>query len=366
MNEMDGRYRFNQRRGYAHVISRAYETVMSRSSQLVNAAIADSNTNPEILHLEYLQRKTGIEREEIEKRLERIFKKRFAAVVINTETEAYNFGLYYGLVSTEENFKGKLAERIAEENHICTSYETKGEFDFFIGFHISTLDALRKFIYERTLRSEHVNFNLLPVMRLLRQQAVNHWDCPNQSFRKYVYPNKYFEKLGRIQNKLDNTDLKILKEINKCTKIENQFNIEFLADQTEQLTKKRVKQALKKMIDERVVVTHLFLNWMKLGYTPHFFFVKLKPDISTVRKIELGDKLLEHPEFNLILQHNDANFDISLCAYAGLVNIEEVKTQLKSLNEVKEVSEVKAERQFRLWTTRVDKENWGASRVMFD
>jgi len=201
----------------------------------------------------------------------------------------------------------------------------------------------------------------LPVMRLIRQERIWHWDAERSKWREPIYAPNEFEKLAQIQNKLDKTDLEIIKLLNKKKDIKDQYNINFFSKNIE-----KTQKILERLYEKRMLVSPIFLNWMKLNYTPHFILVKLNDKLSTAEKIEIANKIAENPIFNLVFQHNDSYFDLSLCVYKNIVDMKTLKDELSKIREIKETKEMDATKQYRMWTLMLNDKEWGECRMKWD
>lgn len=358
------KYFFNQHRGYKSLDPDVFELCFkNRTTMKINGRLVRYGTAADIFNLSYISRKVGISEKEVRSRLQRLFDEHLALFVTDAPVEAMGLGLYYMTVKLKDGDKAKkeeLFKKFLEDDHFCTGYETEGDFDFYLGYHISSFDKLKELIYDKYIDKE-TEANLLPVQRLLRQGGVNHWDLPASLWGEYVFDDVYYEKISKIQNKLDDIDLKIVKTINKKKPVDEYFNVNFF-----NFPEDVAKKALNDLYDGRTFISVLFLNWMKLNYNPYFLLVKLKPATLTERKIEIADKLAERSDLMTIIQHNDSYFDLSIMAYEGIAKIDEIKDVLSSLKEVDEIKEARCMKQTRMWTHRLDDENYGISIMLFD
>ena len=259
--------------------------------------------------------------------------------------------------------KHEISIMIRDNDYICTSFETKGDYDFFMGAHIISIDNL----YKNVLKSlyalpELEELTLLPVQRMLRQERINHWDMKNEFWRETAIIDGEFEKLEKIQKVLDKTDLQIIQTMMEKKDITEYLNVGFLSK------KRESGEKLLHVLDEkRLFVCPVFLNWMKLNYQPYFFAVKFSDKMDSDRKMVLADELVEnYPEFNIALQVSDTSYDLFLGAYQGLSDIKDVKAILQSVDEIVKVSEMVATKQHRMWTVKMEEKNWGECVMMWE
>jgi transcription initiation factor IIE alpha subunit len=129
--------------------------------------------------MDYLTKATGLKKEEIVKRMRRLYDERLIMFVKTPPMQIIGYGLYYWLVKlkdgTPKEKKQKLSAWFQNNDKICTGSETAGDFDCFNGCHMRVLDNLLHdviFPLENLPEVEYVH--LAPVRRVLREAMVNY------------------------------------------------------------------------------------------------------------------------------------------------------------------------------------------------
>lgn len=363
----EGQYMFNQYRGYSFRLPENIAEWSKVKVQLLIATIQFSGAEHELLNKDTVAKDLNLGIEEVNKRIKRMYDDHIMLVPTDAALQTVGFGLFYMVVKlkkgTSAERKQEISDMIRDNDYACTSYETEGDYDFFLGAHINTIDNLNKVILRNLYAlSELEELTLLPVQRMLRQERINHWDMKNIFWREMAFIEGEFDKLSKIQDELDDTDLKIIQSLTKKRDITEYINVGFLSK------KKEAGEKLLRILDEkRLFVTPAFFNWMKLNYQPYFFVIKFSDKVTIDKKMELADSLVEnYPEFNIVLQIGDTYYDLFMGVYKGLSNINLIREKLKSIDEIKEIKEMVAKKQHRIWTIKLDEKHWGESVMMWE
>lgn len=339
-------------------------TVPLDSSEMSAYNIAKSSYQiyPEVFNMSYLTKKLGIEKEEIIKRLQKMYDEHLIMFVMNPATQVYGWGLYYWLVKLKDNTKKEKKEELSNwfqnKDDICTGYECSGDFDFFNGNHMRVLDNLLSDIIEPWKNNEEVEYvHLCPIRRDVRESHVNMWDAPDDEYRKCIWGEGQLEKLVEIQDKLDIIDLKIINEINNTKSIEDMLDYKVLSD-ISGLNEDDMRNDMKKIVDEkRIIVPMIYLNFMKLGLSLKTFVIRLFQIIPCYRKAEIVDELSKIPELNNVFEFTDSLYDIAITAYNEITDIDKIRKILNTYGEIEEIKESDINKQFRRWVCRLDDEN---------
>jgi len=361
------RYMFNQYRGYGFRLPENISEWNKVKVQLVIGTIQFAGANHDLLNKETVAQELGLSVDEVTKRIVRMYNDHLLLVPTDAALQTVGFALFYMVVKlkkgTSDKRKQEISAMIRDNDYACTSFETAGDYDFFIGAHITTIDNLYKTILKGLYAlPELEELTLLPVQRMLRQERLNHWDMKKNLWRETALIDGELGKLATIQNALDKTDLTIIEILMKKREITDYLNVNFLSKK-----KETGEKVLRTLDGKRLFVSPVFLNWMKLNYQPYFFTVKFSDKTNSDQKIELSDHLVEtYPEFNLALQVTDTYYDLFLGSYQGLADIEATKKALKETPGVAEVKEMVATRQHRMWTTKLSEENWGECVMMWE
>ena len=361
------RYMFNQYRGYGFRLPENISEWNKVKVQLVIGTIQFAGANHDLLNKETVAQELGLSIDEVTKRIIRMYKEHLLLVPTDAALQTIGFALFYMVVKlkkgTSEKRKQEISNMIRDNDYACTSFETAGDYDFFLGTHITTIDNLYKTVLKGLYAlPELEELTLLPVQRMLRQERLNHWDMKKDLWREAALIDGEMDKLATMQSALDKTDLRIIETLMKRREITEYLNVNFLSK------KKEAGEKILRTLDEkRLFVSPVFLNWMKLNYQPYFFAVKFSGKTDSDQKIELSDHLVEtYPEFNLALQVTDTYYDLFLGSYQGLADIEAMKKALKETPGVAEVKAMVATRQHRMWTTKLSEENWGECVMMWE
>jgi len=361
------KYMFNQYRGYSFRLPDNIAEWSKVKVQLIIGTIQFAGANHDLLNKETVAKELNLGIEDVTKRIIRMYNDHLLLVPTDAALQTVGFGLFYMLLKlkkgTPEKRKQEISALIRDNDYICTSFETSGDYDFFCGAHITTIDNLYKQVLKYLYPlPELEELTLLPIQRMLRQERLNHWDMKKDLWRETALIDGEFEKLAKIQNVLDGTDLRIIETLMKKRDITEYLNVNFLSK------KKESGEKLLRTLDEkRLFVSPVFLNWMKLNYQPYFFAVRFNDKIDSDKKIELSDHLVEtYPEFNMALQLSDTSYDLFLGSYKGLADLDAVKKSLKETAGVDDVKEMTATKQHRMWTTKLAEDKWGECVMMWE
>lgn len=327
-----------------------------------NIAKSAYQIRPDVFNMAWLSKAVGLKKEEIIKRLHRLYDEHLYMLVMNPATQAYGWGLYYWLVKlrqgTSEQAKVRLADWYQNKDDICTGYQCHGDFDYFNGNHMRVLDNLLADVIEPWKNNPEVEFvHLCPVRRDIRESHINMWDAPADAYREVVWGKGQLEKLAKIQNKVDLTDLKIIQALNAKKPVEDLFDFNVLAE-ISGLDPQELMGGIKEIVEKkRILVPVFFLNFMKLGLTNHVFVIRLFQTTPCYRKAEIADELSQVPEFNTVLEFSDSFYDMTVWAYNEISEIESLRDRISSYSEVEDIKEADITRQFRRWVCRLDDQN---------
>ena len=363
----EGQYMFNQYRGYSFRLPENIAEWSKVKVQLLIGTIQFAGANPDLINRETIAEDLNLDVEDVKQKVQRMYDDHLLLLPTDAALQTVGFGLFYMLVKLKNNTspdkKREISDMIRDNDYMCTSFETEGDYDFFLGAHITTIDNLYdKVMKHLYARPELERLTLLPIQRMLRQERINHWDMKNEFWRETAIIDGEFEKLGQIQDVLDETDLRIIRSMMTKRDITEYLNVGFLSK------KKETGETLLKVLDEkRLFVCPVFLNWMKLNYQPYFFVVKFSDKIDSDRKIIIADDLVENnPDFNIALQISDSPYDLFLGTYKGLSDVKKVKEMLQSFDEIVEINEMVSTKQHRMWTIKLEEKNWGECVMMWE
>jgi hypothetical protein len=324
-----------------------------------NIAKSAYQIRPDVFNLDWLSGKTKIPAAEIGKRLSRMYNDHLIMLVMNPATQVYGWGLYYWFVKLRAGTPRKVKEEFTEwyqaKDQICSGYETAGGFDFFNGNHMRVLDNL---LWDVVLplgqRPEVEYVRLAPVRRDIREDHMNMWDAPDETYREYLWGAGEAEKLAKIQKKLDPTDISILMAINQKRPVSDYFDFPALAE-ISGLDAEDLRKGMEDIIEhKRILVPLVFLNWQKLGLTQKMFAVRLFQIVPCYRKAEIADSLAQTTEFSSVWEFTDSHYDIGLMACNQTTDIDALRKLVQSIPEVEAIDEADVVRQYRRWVCRLD------------
>jgi DNA-binding Lrp family transcriptional regulator len=324
-----------------------------------NIAKSSYQIRPEVFNMDYLSRTLSIDQGEIIKRMKRMYQDRLIMFVMNPAVQVSGWGLYYWIVKlrdgTSPETKEKLADWFQNKDDICTGYQAKGDFDFFNGNHMRVLDNLLSDVIEPWKHNPEVEYvHLCPVRRDLRESHINMWDAPDDDYRECVFGDGQLEKLAKIQNKMDLTDLKIVAALNAKRPMEQVYDFNVLSE-ISGLDPKDMLAGIKSIVEgKRTVLPLFYLDYANLGLTNHMFVIRTFQNLPCVRKAEIADELSKIKEFNTVLEFTDSFYDISVWAYNEISDIKALREKLYSYSEIETVLEADSDRQFRRWVCRLD------------
>ncbi|MBN1067340.1 AsnC family transcriptional regulator [Clostridium botulinum] len=317
---------------------------------------------PEVFNLNYISEVTKVEKEEIKKRIRRMYDEHLIMFVMNPATQVYGWGLYYWVVKLKEGTtkeqKAVFSKWFQDKDDICTGYETDGEFDFFNGNHMRVLDNLLSDVIAPWKENEYVDYvHLCPIRRDVRESNVNMWDVKGDGYRKHVWGKDQIKKLFEVQDKIDEIDFAIIDAINSTESIGDMLDYDVLA-QLSGLDSETMKKDLIKIVDEkRIILPMIYLNFRALGLSMKMYLIRLFQIIPSARKAEIVDELSEIPELNNVLEFSDSLYDIMVTAYNELTDLDKIRDILDGYGEIEEIKEAGTKRQYRRWVCRLDDEN---------
>ncbi|MBY7006620.1 AsnC family transcriptional regulator [Clostridium botulinum] len=317
---------------------------------------------PEVFNLNYISEVTKVEKEEIKKRIRRMYDEHLIMFVMNPATQVYGWGLYYWVVKLKEGTtkeqKAVLSKWFQDKDDICTGYGTDGEFDFFNGNHMRVLDNLLSDVIAPWKENEYVDYvHLCPIRRDVRESNVNMWDVKGDGYRKHVWGKDQIKKLFEVQDKIDEIDFAIIDAINSTESIGDMLDYDVLA-QLSGLDSETMKKDLIKIVDEkRIILPMIYLNFRALGLSMKMYLIRLFQIIPSARKAEIVDELSEIPELNNVLEFSDSLYDIMVTAYNELTDLDKIRDILDGYGEIEEIKEADTKRQYRRWVCRLDDEN---------
>lgn len=328
-----------------------------------NVAKSSYQIHPEVFNLDYLAKVTKLKKDDIAKRMLRMYDEHYIMYVMNPATQVYGWGLYYWFVKLKEGTspedKARLSEWFQNKDDICTGYEcTGGDFDFYNGNHMRVLDNLLSSVIAPWKEDPNVEFvHICPIRRDIRESHVNMWDALPDAYRDNFWGEGQLEKLAKFQNKLDLDDLKIVQALNANKPVKEMFDFKVLS-QISGLDPKEMEKGFAALVEQkRIIVPLIYLNFEKLGLTQHAFVIRMFQTTPCYRKAEIVDELAAIPEFNLVKEFSDAFYDAIFFAYNQISDLDALREKFKGYAEIEEIKETEIPRMYRRWVCRLDEQN---------
>ncbi len=124
--------------------------VSTDSNDFVAYNIAKSfyQVHPEVFNLGYVEKVTGIKKEEVAKRLLMMYREHQIVLVFNPAVSIMGWSLYYWIVRLKKTAtkaeREELTKWFQENDQVCTVYMMKegGDFDYYNGNHMRNIDNL--------------------------------------------------------------------------------------------------------------------------------------------------------------------------------------------------------------------------------
>ena len=326
-----------------------------------NIAKASYQIRPEVFNMDYLSKSLNLKKEEIIKRMKRLYDERLIMYVMTPPMQLIGYGLYYWVVKLKEGTskekKQALSEWFQNKDEICTGAEAEGDFDYFNGCHMRVLDNLIYDIFYRLRDLPEVEYvHTVPIRRAIRDLYTNMPDSLND-YRKFFLDDDTIKRLAKMQDKMDLTDLRIFKALNTKRPMEEVYDFKVLHE-ISGLNPDEMLMGIKAVIENnRMLVPAFHFNTRKMGLKNRLFLIKLFQMTPSYRKAEIADEIATIPEFNVINEFTDSFYDIGAAAYADLTDTDALFEKINSFSEVEDVKVVDFTREFRRFTCRLDAEN---------
>ena len=309
--------------------------------------------------LDYIVSKTGLSKSDVASRITRMVNKNYIAPIMTFDVNSAMFFPYYVYYvaiklkpDTSAAEKEVLTKKIRDNKVACTSYETDGDFDYWIGWHIESWESWFKEIYQPVLRDDAIeSWTLLPASAQIRHGMYNSYPVSDIAC-EVAYPSN-FDALPTVTNgKVTSEDVKIIRAWNKKLPLDKQFSWDKVAKISGK-SKKDLIATLGALRDSKILVGPFWgFNWKALGVNRHFFFVELKNAISNSRRLELIYALAKENDFSLIYFHNDSRIKFTLVAPEGLADINQCRNKIESIcgDDLVHIYRAKEIQQMRWWT----------------
>lgn len=324
-----------------------------------NIAKASYQIRPDVFNMDYLTKETGLKKEEIIKRMQRLYDERLIIYVMTPPMQIIGYGLYYWLVKlkdgTPKETKEKLSDWFQNNDVVCTGMETEGDFDCFNGTHMRVMDnLLHELIFPLKSLPEVEYVHLTPIRRVIREAQVNMFDAPGDTFRELFLSDEQIEIMAKAQNKMDLTDLRIFQALNKKRPMEEVYDFKVLHE-ISGLDPNEMLEGIKLIVENMHLLVPLFhMNAGKMGLTNHVFLLRIFQATPSFVKAMIADQLSSIPDFNMVCELTDSFYDIVACVYRETSNIDAIRNIINGIGEIEEIKEADCTREFRRWTCRLD------------
>jgi hypothetical protein len=313
----------------------------------------------DVFNLAWLSKETGLDRDDIAKRIRRLYDNHLAMFAAAPAVQVYGQGLYYWFgkfqPGTFLGAKDVASESCQNNDTIWSGYQTSGAFDFVHGACASTLDQLFWDVVLPETRQSRLDWiRVCPVARALRYEHMNLWDTPDDAYREYRWGVHEPEALVHRQHQVDEADVRLILALNKKRPIVDYFDFRVLAG-VSGLDPLALQKGMDTVMDgKRQLIPLVYLNWQKLGLTQTIFAVRLRRDVALDAKSRIADELASVPEFHSVWQFADAHYDLGLIACNQTADVASLRQRIESIPEVDVFDEALATRQYRFWGCRLD------------
>lgn len=327
-----------------------------------NVAKSFYQNYPEVWNIDYIAKETKLKKDDIKKRLKRMYDERLIMFVMNPNVGVYGWGLYYWVVKLKEGtdpaVKAEFSKWYQNKDDICTGYETEGDFDYFNGNHMRVLDNLLADVIQPWKDHPAVDYvHLCPIRGDVRESLVNQWHVPEDQYRKFVFGEEQLKKFFKVQKKIDKNDFAIIKAINSTKSVGDMFDFDVL-EKLSGLDGKQMKKDIIECVDVRkFMLPMIYINYRKLGISMQMYLVRMFQNVPSYRKAEIVNEFAGMDEFVDIFQFGDSFYDCLLTVYAEINDVDAIRSKLENYAEIEEVWTAVSKRQFRRWVARLDDEN---------
>ena len=327
-----------------------------------NVAKSFYQNYPEVWNIDYIAKETKLKKDDIKKRLKRMYDERLIMFVMNPNVGVYGWGLYYWVVKLKEGtdpaVKAEFSKWYQNKDDICTGYETEGDFDYFNGNHMRVLDNLLADVIQPWKDHPAVDYvHLCPIRGDVRESLVNQWHVPEDQYRKFVFGEEQLKKFFKVQKKIDKNDFAIIKAINGTKSVGDMFDFDVL-EKLSGLDGKQMKKDIIECVDVRkFMLPMIYINYRKLGISMQMYLVRMFQNVPSYRKAEIVNEFAGMDEFVDIFQFGDSFYDCLLTVYAEVNDVDAIRSKLENYAEIEEVWTAVSKRQFRRWVARLDDEN---------
>ena len=327
-----------------------------------NVAKSFYQNYPEVWNIDYIAKETKLKKDDIKKRLKRMYDERLIMFVMNPNVGVYGWGLYYWIVKLKEGtdpaVKAEFSKWYQNKDDICTGYETEGDFDYFNGNHMRVLDNLLADVIQPWKDHPAVDYvHLCPIRGDVRESLVNQWHVPEDQYRKFVFGEEQLKKFFKVQKKIDKNDFAIIKAINGTKSVGDMFDFDVL-EKLSGLDGKQMKKDIIECVDVRkFMLPMIYINYRKLGISMQMYLVRMFQNVPSYRKAEIVNEFAGMDEFVDIFQFGDSFYDCLLTVYAEVNDVDAIRSKLENYAEIEEVWTAVSKRQFRRWVARLDDEN---------
>ena len=327
-----------------------------------NVAKSFYQNYPEVWNIDYIAKETKLKKDDIKKRLKRMYDERLIMFVMNPNVGVYGWGLYYWIVKLKEGtdpaVKAEFSKWYQNKDDICTGYETEGDFDYFNGNHMRVLDNLLAVVIQPWKDHPAVDYvHLCPIRGDVRESLVNQWHVPEDQYRKFVFGEEQLKKFFKVQKKIDKNDFAIIKAINSTKSVGDMFDFDVL-EKLSGLDGKQMKKDIIECVDVRkFMLPMIYINYRKLGISMQMYLVRMFQNVPSYRKAEIVNEFAGMDEFVDIFQFGDSFYDCLLTVYAEINDVDAIRSKLENYAEIEEVWTAVSKRQFRRWVARLDDEN---------
>lgn len=318
--------------------------------------------------LNWLSSETGLSKEAVSNSLQKMLNEKYLGLRMSLSPGRSTWFPYYVVYApvklkpgTPESVKEELGQKIRDEMFFCTSYELKGDFDFWIGWHNESWETTKERALDPYLENDAwpiENYIIQPISAQIRHGGTNTGEAAGDKAYTFSFPD-HFDNLPSVTGgKLNSDDVAVIKALNE--KNLNEFDWGTIAKYSPK-TESELKDLLEGLRESTSLIGPFWaINEEKLGITSHWFFVQVNPLATCDKMCEYLDKVQDINDLHLIYYHHDSITAFTLAAWEGLADINEIRNQLKAIfgDDLINIYEAEQIQQYRWWTTLWYGDKW--------
>lgn len=321
---------------------------------------AMKEAGPEAYPLDYIASQTGLSKKTVAARINRMVEKEYLAPLMSiqvNDAKFFPYYVYYAAIKLKPDTtaaqKKAFTNSIRDDKIFCTSYETKGDFDYWAGYHVESWETWYKLVRPYLENDIVESYTLLPASAQVRHGMSNAYAVPEKDMMCDVaYPSNFDALPAVTKGKLTADDVKIIRAWNKKLPLDKQFNWKKIAKISGQ-SEKDLISLLAGLRESKILLGPFWaFNWKALGVKRDFLFVQLKNATVDSKRVAMLYDFARANDFNLVYYHSDSLIKFTLIAPEGLADLEQCKNKIKSIcgDSLVKIHQAEEVQQLRWWT----------------